>query len=263
MVRYTDPSLSSLGRIRNLVEVDFSLNAAVNKVMVDELATNCQSLVRLNLMCCQGKPFIDDTSMARLSVMKNLKYLNLSYTCSLTDVGLALIARISSLEELELAGIAQDRITSTGALALVVNLHKLTDLNLAGNHGIGTEILDPLDAIGLTRPTFLTVNLCKTGITIEELSEHLSLGNIFLSLQRGYNVKYRYDRATFFVGMADFDDDYDPFAFDDGYGFDFVNDGFDEYADAVDFDYPIEVAGNWSGEIIVQPAVSYSDDDEW
>lgn len=169
MIHYNEPGLSRLGQIRNLVEVDLAFNISVNKYFVHEISGNCQNLEILNLMCCQGKPFIDDDAMSMLKQMKKLRHLNLNYACSLTDAGLSHISGIKSLEKLELVGIAYNKITDIGCIKLVQHLANLKELDLCGNQGIRLPFLRQLEPLGLTRQVPLTINLARTDISIEEI----------------------------------------------------------------------------------------------
>jgi hypothetical protein len=94
MVHYDPANLSGLGRLGSLTELDLSFNAAVNKDLVEALSATCHKLSRLNLMCCQGKPFIDDVALQRLAALKELTHLNLNYLCEITDDGLMHLSQI-------------------------------------------------------------------------------------------------------------------------------------------------------------------------
>jgi len=272
MIHYIEPGLSRLGRIRNLVEVDFAFNVSVNKYFVNEISGNCHNLEILNLMCCQGQPFIDDDTTAKLSQMKKLKHLNLNYACEISDAGLTHISGVKSLEKLELVGLAYDKVSEVGSLKLVKYLRNLKYLDLCGNRGIGPALLKKLGPIGLTRQTPLEINLAKTGITSDELFTVRNIGQIKFRIVKTCNVRFRYDRSSFFVGgfipnfglgldYDEFDSDSDPDGDEFDYdGFDDVSDGFDDADDVnvvVDALNPFDESGNWSGEIIVEPPADY------
>jgi Leucine-rich repeat (LRR) protein len=252
MIHYLDNNnLSLLGRMKGLVKLDLSFNMSVNRNLIYELSSNCDSLAHLNLTCCQGEPFIDDDCLVKLVPMKNLKYLNLSYTCEITDAGLMHLSRIKSLEVLELVGIAYDRLTHVGALMLVKDLPNLTKLDLSGNRGINDFFFNQLEPLGLRRETPLEINLGKTNIPLDDISDAKCFGNIRISVRRTCQTRFRYDRATFYVGG---------FLPDPEIVFEVESEPeFEDFEDEIENDGIFGIAGNWSGEILVR----HYDDEDW
>ncbi len=54
--------------------------------------------------------------------------------------------------------------------------------------------------MGLRRETPLEINLGKTNIPLDDISDASCFGNIRISVRRTCQTRFRYDRATFYVG---------------------------------------------------------------
>ena len=256
ILHYLDrENLNILGRMKCLVKLDLSFNSSVNRNLISELSSNCDTLTHLNLTCCQGEPFIDDDILLKLVPFKKLKYLNLSYTCEITDAGMIHLSRIKSLEVLELVGIAYDRLTHVGALMLVKDLPKLSKLDLSGNRGINEFFLTQLEPLGMKRQNELEINLGKTDIPFEDFDDPKCFGNIRISVRRTCQTRFRFDRSTFFAGgfLPDpqifFEVESDP-EFED---FEDDNENENENEDI------FGIEGSWIGEIVVRDY----DDEDW
>jgi hypothetical protein len=84
-------------------------------------------------------------------------------------------------------------------LMLVKDLPNLTKLDLSGNGGINDFFFNQLKPLGLRRETPLEINLGKTNIPLDDISDASCFGNIWISVRRTCQTRFRYDRATFYV----------------------------------------------------------------
>jgi hypothetical protein len=134
---------------------------------------------------------------------------------------------------------------------LVKDLPNLTKLDLSGNRGINDFFFNQLEPLGLRRETPLEINLGKTNIPLDDISDAKCFGNIRISVRRTCQTRFRYDRATFYVGG---------FLPDPEIVFEVESEPeFEDFEDEIENDGIFGIAGNWSGEILVR----HYDHEDW